>query len=136
MAQTFHCSIVTPAEKLFEGEVTYVTAPGWDGQFGVLPNRSAMLTELGVGPARIDTAEGTSLYFLVDGGFAQISDDTLYLVTEFATLAASIDAAEAQAELAEANARVTQSAEDQEQVRHDQVRAMVKKSLATKAGTG
>ena len=41
--------IVTPDEKVFEGEVMHATFPGADGSFQVLNNHAAMVSVLGKG---------------------------------------------------------------------------------------
>ena len=130
MAKTLHCSIVTPTTSLFDEDVTYASFPAWDGQQGVMNGQSPQLTQLGVGPLRVDLPGGGSRWFLVDGGFAQVQDDTLTLLTEAATAAEDLSIEEAEAQLAAANARVGQHHEDPQQVAHDQERALAMKSLA------
>lgn len=133
MAKTFRCSIVTPVASVFDGDVTYASFPAWDGQQGMLPGQSPLLTKLGVGPLRLDFTEGGSRWFLIDGGFAQVQDGSLTLLTEGAVPAEQLSAQEASAELAEANARVTKPGEDRARVERDQQRAMAKKNLAAAA---
>lgn len=41
------CSICTPDEELFSGEITYANCPGADGHFGVLPNHEFFATTHG-----------------------------------------------------------------------------------------
>jgi F-type H+-transporting ATPase subunit epsilon len=130
VAKTFHCSIVTPVAAVFEGDVTYASFPAWDGQQGMLPGQSPLLTRLGIGSLRLDMPEGGSRWFLVDGGFAQVQDGGLTLLTEGATPAEKLSAQEANAELAEANARVSKPGEDRARVERDQNRALAKKTLA------
>lgn len=132
MAKTFHCSIVTPVAEIFEGELVYASIPAWDGQMGMLPGESPMLTRLGVGSLRLDfpPPDGGSRWFLIDGGFAQVQGDSLTLLTEAAFPAETLSLQEGQAELAEANARVTRPGEDRSKVERDQQRAMAKVALA------
>jgi F-type H+-transporting ATPase subunit epsilon len=130
VAKTFRCTIVTPTRPILDDDVLYASFPAWDGQHGVMPGESPMLTRLGVGSLRLDFPEGGSRWYLVDGGFAQVHDDTLTLLTEAAIPAESISMEEARAELAEANARVVERVEDRERVERDQQRAMAKKALA------
>jgi F-type H+-transporting ATPase subunit epsilon len=133
VANTFRCTIVTPTESVLDDEVTYATIPAWDGQQGVMTHQSPMLTKLGIGPLRLDFPEGGSRWFLIEGGFAQVQNDVLTLLAEKVTSAEKLSMQEAEAELAEANARVTQHAEDRANVERDQQRAMAKKMLAEHA---
>ncbi len=134
MAESFRCSIVTPAATMFDGEVTYAQTPAWDGSMGVMPSQSPMLTRLDIGALRLDIPGGGSEWFLIEGGFAQVGDDTLNIITDRCTKAADLDMAEAEAELKEANARITTSGADQAAVAHDQRRAMAKIALLRSAG--
>lgn len=132
MARTFRCSIVTPSAALFEGSVTYASLPAWDGQLGVMPGQSPILSRLGTGSLRLDLADGESRWYLLAGGFAQVQDDALTLLADTAIAAGDLSLESARAELAEANARVA-SGEDQERVAADQQLAMAKVSLAEQA---
>lgn len=130
MAKTFRCSIVTPTKAVLDDEITYASFQAWDGQMGIMAGKSPVLTQLGIGSVRLDFPEGGSRWFLIDGGFAQIQNDVLALLTESATPAETLSLEEANAELAEANARVAQSDVDRRKVERDQQRAMARKNLA------
>lgn len=130
MATTFRCNIVTPTESVLDDEITYASVPAWDGQLGVMTGQSPLLTKLGYGSLRLDFPEGGSRWFLLDGGFAQVQDGELTLITDQANPAETLSIEEAEAELAEANARISTPGEDQEKVVKDQQRAMAKKVLA------
>ena len=135
MAKSFHCSIVTPEAAVFDEDVAYASFPAWDGQQGMMPGQSPLLTRLGVGSLRLDfpPPDGGSRWFFIDGGFAQVQDGGLTLLTEAAAPAENLNLQDAQAELAEANARVAKTGEDQEKVIRQQQRAMAKKTLAQSA---
>ncbi len=133
VAKTFHCSIVTPTETVFDDEVVYASIPASDGQYGVIWGQSPLLTRLGFGSLRLDAAEGGSRWYLVEGGFAQVEGGALTLLTNRATAAERLSVQEADAELAEANARVTTKGEDLHRAERDQQRALAKKMLAKAA---
>ncbi|MCA9285435.1 MAG: F0F1 ATP synthase subunit epsilon [Phycisphaerales bacterium] len=99
MTKTFRCAIVTPTEAVLDTEVSYVTFPAWDGQTGIMAGRSPFLARLGLGPVRLDFADGGSRWFLIDGGFAQMQEDTLSLLTEYAVGAESLNVPDAEREL-------------------------------------
>ncbi len=133
MANGFHCSIVTPTETVFDEEVAYASFPAWDGQQGVMAGQSPLLTRLGFGSLRLDFAEGGSRWYLLEGGFAEVKNERLSLLTERATPAEKLSVEEAQAELAEARARVTAGGEDRARVERDQQRALAKSAIARAA---
>ena len=135
MTKTFHCSIVTPEAAVFDQDVAYASFPAWDGQHGMMPGQSPLLTRLGVGSLRLDfpPPDGGSRWFYIDGGFAQVQDGSLTLLTEGAAPAETLSIQDADAELAEANARVAKTGEDQQRVVRDQQRAMAKRAIAQAA---
>ncbi len=98
----FSTSIITPEHAVYEGDVTSAIVPAHDGEVGFLKDRAPMLVRLGIGTLRIDGGDDGNLSFFVDGGFAEMVDNKLTVLTEQAIPAADLDPAEAQAELTEA----------------------------------
>lgn len=130
MATGFHCTIVTPTETVFDHEVTYASFPAWDGQHGVIAGQSPMLSRLGIGALRLDFAEGGSRVYLLEGGFAQVHENQLTLLTNRATPAEQLSLEDAEAALAEANSRVASGGEDRATIDRDQQRALEARALA------
>jgi F-type H+-transporting ATPase subunit epsilon len=100
---TFHCSVITPERAVLETEATFVAFPAHDGEVGVLRNRAPLLYKLGAGELRVETPEGPHRLF-VDGGFAQMVENRLTILTEQAKRVEEIDRAAAERALAEARA--------------------------------
>ena len=73
--------VISPEKMLFEGEVDALTAPAFDGEVGILTSHAPMMTLLGKGTLRLG-AGGSVASFLVEGGFLQVVDDTVRVVTE------------------------------------------------------
>ncbi|MCP3958671.1 MAG: ATP synthase F1 subunit epsilon [bacterium] len=90
MADTFHCSVVTPENAILECDATFAAFPAHDGEIGIMPNRSALLCRLGIGVLRVES-EGEKHAFYVDGGFAQMVDNKLTLLTEQARASEEIE---------------------------------------------
>lgn len=105
MAKTFQCTLITPQAQLLDEPVAYASIPAWDGLLGVQAQRAALVVKLGDGALRLDMEDGSSRRFFVGGGFAQMKDNRLSLLTEETVGADEIDHEEAQAALAEAQAR-------------------------------
>ena len=74
-------SVVSPERTLFEGEASSVVAPAFDGQVGILPMHAPMLTLLGTGELRLEAAGGERRFAIV-GGFLEVADDRVRVVTE------------------------------------------------------
>ena len=76
-------SVISPEAILFEGETQSVTAPAFDGEVGILTGHAAMVTTLGTGTLRL----GDGQRFNVAGGFLQVADNEVRVVTEKASKA-------------------------------------------------
>ena len=77
-------SVISPERTLFDGTVDSVVAPAFDGEVGILPGHAPMMTLLGKGSLRLG-ANGSAGKFTVEGGFLQVVDDAVRVVTERAT---------------------------------------------------
>ncbi len=82
MARTFHCTVVTPEGKALEVDAVSAVFPAYDGQVGILPGHAPLLTQLGIGLLRVTADDGAKSALYVDGGFAQVVDNRLTLLTE------------------------------------------------------
>jgi len=102
-SDNFHCSVVTPAAAVLETEAHFVAFPAHDGEVGILHDRAPLLFELGSGLLRVETAEGDHKLF-ISGGFAQMVDNRLTILTEEAVEPESIDKDQAREDLARAKA--------------------------------
>ena len=112
MPDTFQCTLVTPQEQLLDGAVTYASLPAWDGQIGIAPSRAPLMVKLGQGALRLDFVEGGSRWFFLGGGFAQMKDDRLSLLTDEAIPAEQIVREEARAALEKAQGLSAHTQED------------------------
>ena len=79
-------AVISPERTVYEGEAEMVVAPAWDGEVGVLRGHAPMLVLLGSGDLRI-TQGGTVQRFNVSGGFMQVADDVVTVLSESATAA-------------------------------------------------
>ncbi len=77
-------SVISPERVLFEGEADSVSAPAFDGDVGILTSHAPMLTLLGKGTLRLGGGAGAQR-FEVEGGYLQVVDNHVRVVTEKAT---------------------------------------------------
>ena len=77
-------SVISPEKTVYEGEADQVVAPAWDGQLGVLKGHAPMLVLLGEGELRI-TRGGVDERFHIRGGFLQVADDVVTVLSEHAS---------------------------------------------------
>jgi F-type H+-transporting ATPase subunit epsilon len=76
-------SVISPESVLFEGETDSVVAPAYDGEVGILTGHAPLMALLGHGELRLGTASRQR--FQVQGGFMQVLNDDVRVVTEKAT---------------------------------------------------
>jgi F-type H+-transporting ATPase subunit epsilon len=100
---TFHCSVITPERAVLEVDATSVVFPAHDGEVGILPNRAPLLFKMGAGELRVDGPQGHQVLF-VDGGFAQMVENRLTLLTEVARKIEEIDPKAVEKQFEEAHA--------------------------------
>ena len=74
-------SVISPEAVLYEGTTDSVVAPVFDGEVGILTGHAPMMTLLGKGVLRL----GDGKHFNVDGGFLQVVDNAVRVVTERAS---------------------------------------------------
>ena len=94
--------IVTPETTTLDQEADFVVLPLIDGESGVSANHAPMIGRLGPGELRVKDGNDTQRFY-VDGGFVQIEDNTVSVLTGASSLASEIDAAEAKKALEAAN---------------------------------
>lgn len=101
MAQSFQTSVITPEGTIFEGPAEFVAIPAVDGEVGILHNRAPLLAKLGAGRLRVE-AGGNKQEWFIAGGFAQVLDNHVVILTQEAVVRSEINPDKARAQLAEA----------------------------------
>ena len=93
-----HLVVVTPERTVLDTLVDFVAIPLFDGEAGILPGRAPLIGRLGFGELRGRVGETVDRYF-VDGGFAQIRDNSATILTPRAISVGDVDVAAAEADL-------------------------------------
>jgi F-type H+-transporting ATPase subunit epsilon len=101
VAGELQCVIVTPERQVADQTADFVVLTAHDGQVGILPEHSPLVVGLSPGVLRIDRGSEKQ-YFFVAGGFAEILDNRVTVLTPQAVPAGNIDAAESDRQLVEA----------------------------------
>lgn len=102
----FQIVVVTPEKTELEQSADFVTLPAIDGELGVLAHHAPLIARLGFGEMRIQSAGKTERYY-VDGGFAQIANNVVSVLSGRAVAAADINPREVQRQLDEAESATT-----------------------------
>ena len=123
MADVVQFDLVSPERLVLSSEVSMVVVPGAEGDFGVLPSHAPMISNLRSGVISIYNDRAIEARIFVGGGFAEVSNNRLTVLTEEAVALDEIKKADADARLAEARAAVGDAPDDR-------ARANAEKQLA------
>jgi len=131
MANPITLRVITPDAVALDTTVDSVVLPGLDGQMGILARHATMVTALNMGELRYKQ-NGTERSMFVSGGFAEVRNNTLRVVTEAGEDARSIDAARAKAAEVRAKERLAKGDEEIDSVRAEAAlrRAVMRISIA------
>ncbi|MDH3658792.1 MAG: ATP synthase F1 subunit epsilon [Alphaproteobacteria bacterium] len=88
--------LVSPERLLASEEVDMVVAPGADGDFGVLPEHSLLMSLLRPGVIEIYEGDRVAQRIFVGGGFAEVNERGCTVLAEEALPVGEIDVAEAE----------------------------------------
>ncbi|MGE3182546.1 MAG: ATP synthase F1 subunit epsilon [Phycisphaerae bacterium] len=81
--------VITPEREALNQHTDSVVIPAHDGELGVLTGRAPLMCELGIGQLRYQDA-GTTKRIFIDGGFAQVHDNQVTVLTNRAIPAAEV----------------------------------------------
>ncbi len=133
MASTIRLELVTPERLLLSEEVDEVVAPGYEGEFGVLPEHTQFLAILNIGVLWY-RKEGAVEKIALGGGFAEVTPDRIVVMADTAERADEIDLERAQRARDRAEARLKELSMDDET--HAKVRAALQRALVRMAAGG
>jgi len=105
--KSFKVNIVTPEKVAWEADAVSVTIPGSEGYLGVWANHAPLVTGLqpGVITIRLNDA-GDERFMACSGGFVEISENTVNIMTDSCEEADKIDSTRAQSALERAKQRI------------------------------
>ncbi len=90
MAGSITLRVITPDRIVVDVAVSEVKFPALDGSMGVLPRHAAMVAALDAGVLSWSDSEEQGHMF-ISGGFAEVRDNTVRVVTEASEPASEID---------------------------------------------
>ena len=125
--------IVSPERRAFTDEVDMVIVPGIDGQLGILPHHTRLISVLGVGELRIKKG-GTEQSLLISGGFVEVRPDKVIVMADLAEHSDEIDETRAAEARKRAEAELDQAKDpvDIARVRAALQTALMRERIATR----
>lgn len=80
--EKLNIEIITPQGSIFEGLAVSVTLPGVEGEFGVLPRHTAMVSLLSSGIIEVHVETGKVESVAIDSGYVEISASKVVVLAE------------------------------------------------------
>ncbi|MDZ7890359.1 MAG: F0F1 ATP synthase subunit epsilon [Rhodoferax sp.] len=107
---TIHVDVVSAEESIFSGEAVFVALPGENGELGIKPRHTPLITRIKPGSVRIEKADGTEEFVFVAGGILEVQPNCVTVLSDTAIRGKDLDeekanAAKAAAEEALKNAK-------------------------------
>jgi F-type H+-transporting ATPase subunit epsilon len=123
MADQVHFELVSPERLELSTDVEMVVVPGTEGDFGVLPGHMPLISTIRPGIIYVFRDGKVSERIFVEGGFAEVTQESCTILAEHAKTVGEIDAGKA--------AQLAQDAkEDAEDAKDDHAKEQAAKVLA------
>ncbi|MBJ7460493.1 MAG: ATP synthase F1 subunit epsilon [Ilumatobacteraceae bacterium] len=132
-ASGFRIEVVSPERVVFSGETTQIiTRTIGGGEIAFLPGHTAFLGALTENHTRVWLADGTIMNLAIHGGFVEVSNNVVTLLTDGAELGTEIDIERARraVERAEELTRTENSTEVESSLRRAHARLAAAGGLA------
>lgn len=97
MAERIQLEVITPERRLLSESVDSVTVPGLDGELGILPGHTPLISQLQTGVLSY-TQGGATRRLLVSGGFVEVNADRVSVLADVAEYPEEVDMAQARSE--------------------------------------
>ena len=99
MPERVNFELVTPERMMLSEPVDMVVVPGVEGNFGVLPGHSLLISTIRPGTLAIYQGQTVVRRIFVSGGFAEVAPERCTVLASEAVAAEEIDRAAIEAEL-------------------------------------
>ena len=112
-AKTFRLEIVSAERSLFSGEAKFVVVPGVDGELGIFPNHTPLLTKIKPGTLKFHAKdESEETLFFVAGGFLEVQPTVVTVLADTVIRGEEIDQARAEEAKRIAEEAISKAPED------------------------
>jgi len=106
--------LVSPENLIFNDEVGMIIVPGKDGDFGVLPGHSKVMSSLRPGRVMVYGEDKNLLKsFFVSGGFAEVNPEKCIVLAESVDEIHALEKSAIEKEIQDLESRETETAKEQ-----------------------
>tara|TARA_B100001540_G_scaffold303691_1_gene312579 strand:+ start:101 stop:499 length:399 start_codon:yes stop_codon:yes gene_type:complete len=111
---TISFDLVSPENLIFNDEVGMIIVPGKDGDFGVLPGHSKVMSSLRPGRVMVYGEDKNLLKaFFVSGGFAEVNPEKCIVLVESVDEINSLEKSAIEKEIQDLESQDTETAKEQ-----------------------
>ena len=103
--------IITAEREVYSDDVDILVAPGIEGELGILPHHSPLMTALQPGEIRI-RKDGEDVFMAVSSGFLEVMDNKVTILADTAERSDEIDEARVQEAMKRAEERIQRRESD------------------------
>jgi len=94
---TLYVDVVSAEESIFSGEAKFVALPGENGELGILPRHTPLITRIKAGAVRIERADnGEEEFVFVAGGLLEVQPGHVTVLADTAIRGKDLDGARAE----------------------------------------
>ena len=95
-AMTTHLDIVSAEESLFSGRVSHLSVSGQEGELGIMPGHTPLLTAIKPGVIKLVKQGGAEEVIYISGGFLEVQPSSVTILADTAIRAENLDQAKAE----------------------------------------
>jgi len=93
---TLQVDVVSAEEQIFSGEASFVALPGENGELGIMPRHTPLITRIKPGAVRIKRADnGEEEFVFVAGGILEVQPGSVTVLADTAIRGKDLDEAKA-----------------------------------------
>lgn len=130
-----HVTVITPARKVFDEDANSAIVQAIDGEMGFLPGHAPLVATLGMGEIKVSRADGSKKSFVIRGGFVQVKDNLVSILTPESVGIDEFNKAKLEEEASKLGAAPEKKAEKDEWVKKQAWIAARKKAVENPSAT-
>jgi len=114
---TTHLDVVSAEESLFSGRVSYLLVSGQEGDLGIMPGHTPLLTPIKPGMVKMVKQHGDEEVIYVSGGFLEVQPSGVTVLADTAIRGKDLDQAKAEEAKRAAEEQISNPSKDMDYAR-------------------
>ena len=109
---TIQVAIVSAEQPIWDGRGTMVFAPGIQGELGIAPRHTPLITRLKAGDVRVEQESGEQLFFFITGGLLEVQPHLVTILSDTAMRGDDLDESAAREAMKKAEEKLKRTTVD------------------------